>query len=269
MTYGISLHSIVPMRREPAHTSEMTSQLLFGELYRVLESTEKWLRISMSFDQYEGWISSAQATLIEEDEFIRMSHADTAYTLDLVQLLANEAKKIVLPVVIGSSLPGLEAQYFEINGEQYAFEGQVADSDILESASTPQERMDARNSMLQDALVYLNAPYMWGGRSPFGIDCSGFVQIVYKMKKISLMRDASLQATQGEIVPLLEEAEPCDLAFFDDEEGKITHVGMLIDRNRIIHASGKVRIDKIDHEGIYNEGEQRYTHRLRMVRRMV
>jgi cell wall-associated NlpC family hydrolase len=122
---------------------------------------------------------------------------------------------------------------------------------------------------VNDALLYLNAPYVWGGRTPFGIDCSGFVQMVYKMKKIKLLRDASQQASQGEVISLLGEAEPGDLAFFDDAEGKITHVGLLIDRSHIIHCSGKVRIDVLDHEGIYNEAVQKYTHKLRLIRRIV
>ncbi len=170
---------------------------------------------------------------------------------------------------MGSSLPGLEAQYFTINGESYMFEGQVSDSTQLEEAQSPQERIAAKQGLTEDAMLYLNAPYMWGGRSPFGLDCSGFVQMVYKLKKIKLLRDASLQATQGEVVNLLEEAEPGDLAFFDNEEGNITHTGMLLDRYRIIHASGKVRIDAVDHEGIYDEKQGKYTHRLRLMKRIV
>ncbi|HSN50385.1 MAG TPA: C40 family peptidase, partial [Bacteroidales bacterium] len=120
-----------------------------------------------------------------------------------------------------------------------------------------------------DAMLYLNAPYQWGGRSPFGIDCSGFTQMVYKLKRIKLMRDASQQANHGEPLSFITESEPGDLVFFDNEEGVISHVGMMIDKQRIIHASGSVRIDKIDHEGIYNEAEKKYTHKLRIIKRMV
>jgi cell wall-associated NlpC family hydrolase len=149
------------------------------------------------------------------------------------------------------------------------FEGPVSDSTLLEEASTPQERIEAIRAITDEAMLYLNAPYLWGGRSPFGIDCSGFVQMVYKLKKVKLLRDATQQATQGEIVNLLEEAEPGDLAFFDNEEGQISHVGMLIDRFRIIHASGQVRIDAIDHEGIFDGKLEKYTHKLRLIKRMV
>jgi cell wall-associated NlpC family hydrolase len=171
--------------------------------------------------------------------------------------------------LMGSSLPGLEGQFFTINGENYVFEGPVSDSTQLEEASSPQERIEAKKGITEDAMLYLNSPYQWGGRSPFGIDCSGFAQMVYKLKKIKLLRDASQQATQGEVVNLLEEAEPGDLAFFDNEEGNITHVGILLDHFRVIHASGSVRIDSIDHEGIYDEKQGKYTHRLRLMKRIV
>jgi cell wall-associated NlpC family hydrolase len=118
-------------------------------------------------------------------------------------------------------------------------------------------------------MTFLNAPYMWGGRSPFGIDCSGFTQAVYKLKRIKLLRDASQQSTLGEPLSFLTEAEPGDLAFFDNEEGLISHVGIITDQQHIIHASGKVRIDRIDHEGIYNDEEKRYTHLLRIIKRII
>ena len=115
----------------------------------------------------------------------------------------------------------------------------------------------------------MNAPYLWGGRTPFGIDCSGFVQMVYKLQGMKLLRDASQQATLGEVVSLIDEAESGDLAFFDDAEGNIIHVGMLIDRQRIIHCSGKVKINNLDHEGIYDANLQKYTHKLRLIKRII
>jgi cell wall-associated NlpC family hydrolase len=117
--------------------------------------------------------------------------------------------------------------------------------------------------------VYLNAPYLWGGKTPFGIDCSGFTQMVYKLNGYHLKRDASQQATEGEPLSFIEESEPGDLAFFDNEEGKIIHVGIIMDNNYIIHSSGKVRIDRLDHLGIYNAETNRHTHKLRVIKKMI
>ncbi len=269
MHFGICLQSVVPVRNEAAHRSEMVTQLLFGELYRIYDNHQGWQKIKTASDNYEGWIDAGQSTPLSEEEFLRLFYADTPCSMDLVQLIFNETNKTLLPIVMGSSLPGLEGQFFTINGENYMFEGQISDSSQLEEASTTKERLEAIRSITDDAMLFLNAPYLWGGRSPFGIDCSGLTQMAYKLKKIKLLRDASQQATQGETVNLLEEAEPGDLAFFDNEEGQISHVGLLIDRFRIIHASGKVRIDAIDHEGIFDGNKERYTHRLRLIKRMI
>lgn len=269
MHFGISLQSLVPVRSEASHRAEMVTQLLFGELYRIYDTVQGWQKIKSVHDNYEGFIDARQSTPLEEEEFLRLLHADTPCSLDLVQLIANETRKELFPILIGSSLPGIEAQYFTINGETFVFEGQVSDSILLEEAQTQQERLAAKHGIAEDALLYQHAPYQWGGRSPFGIDCSGFVQMVFKLKKIKLLRDAAQQATQGETVNLLEEAEPGDLAFFDDGEGQISHVGILLDRNRLIHASGKVRTDAIDHEGIYDSKLEKYTHRLRLIKRIV
>ena len=115
---------------------------------------------------------------------------------------------------------------------------------------------------------YLNAPYLWGGRSPFGIDCSGFTQLVFKFAGIKLQRDAYQQGGQGSIINFIEEVQPGDLAFFSNDEGAIIHVGIMLKDNRIIHSSGKVRIDKIDHFGIYNAETKKHSHLLKLIKRM-
>jgi len=268
MHFGIILQSIVPVRREPAHTSEMVNQLLFGELFRVNTSSEGWLQIRHSWDNYEGWIPEKQAALIDEQEYLRLLYADTPVVMDLVQLIANESRKTMFAIPLGSSLPGLEGQFFTINGENYHFEGQVSDTGILEGITSQEEKEAFSQSLVDDALIYLHAPYCWGGRSPFGIDCSGLTQMVFRLKNIKLFRDAAEQVTQGEVVTLLDEAEAGDLAFFDDDEGQINHVGILVDRFRILHASGIVRIDAIDHQGIYDGNLEKYTHKLRLIKRV-
>lgn len=269
MEFGISLQSLLPLRAEAAHKSEMVSQVLFGELFRVLQKTKEWIRVKLAFDDYEGWIELKQVMLLDENEYIRLLNAETPVSMDLVQLLSNDTKQVIIPILLGSSLPGISDQRFTISGQQFSFEGLTTDTGLIQPLVTPQARLGSKQKLIDDAMLYLNAPYLWGGRSPFGIDCSGLVQMVYKLQKIRLLRDASQQATLGEPLNFISEAEPGDLAFFDNEEGIIVHVGIMMDKSRIIHASGKVRIDTIDHQGIYNAEEKRYTHKLRVMKRII
>jgi gamma-D-glutamyl-L-lysine dipeptidyl-peptidase len=247
----------------------MVTQVLFGELYRISGKEDQWLRVRLTYDNYEGWIDQKQSFLLEETEFLRLIHADAPASLDLVQLLSNETRRTITPIPLGSSLPGISEQRFTIAGQDFSFDGLISDATLLETAQTPQDRQKAKQTLVDDAMLYLHAPYLWGGRTPFGIDCSGLTQMVYKLKKIKLLRDAAQQATHGEPLNFISEAEPGDLAFFDDAEGNIVHVGMMLDKSRIIHASGRVRIDIIDHEGIYSEEEKQYTHKLRVIKRII
>lgn len=269
MDFGFCLQSVVPVRIEPTHKSEMVTQILFGELYRIMRKEDQWLKVQLTYDNYEGWIDQKQSFPIEEEEFIRLINAETPASLDLVQLLSNETRKSITPILLGSSLPGIVDHRFSVSNEVFSFDGLIADTGALETMLTTQLRQKVKQTIIEDAMLYINAPYIWGGRTPFGIDCSGLTQMVYKLKKIKLLRDAVQQATQGETLNFISESEPGDLAFFDDEEGNIIHVGLMMERNRIIHASGKVRIDIIDHEGIFNEDKRRYSHKLRMIKRII
>jgi hypothetical protein len=269
MEFGICLQSVIAVRREPSHRAEMVSQVIFGELFRIMGKEDNWLRVRLAYDNYEGWIDEKQSFPLDEDEFIGLINADTPVSLDLVQLLSNETRRSIIPIPLGSSLPGIADHRFSVGRELFSFDGLVAESGSIETANTPQDRQKAKQTLIDDAMLYLNAPYLWGGRTPFGIDCSGLTQMVYKLKKIKLLRDAAQQATHGEPLNFISESEPGDLAFFDDEEGNIVHVGLMVDRNRIIHASGKVRIDIVDHEGIYNEDVKQYTHKLRVIKRII
>jgi hypothetical protein len=190
--------------------------------------------------------------------------------MDLVQLMTNETSKSSLPVLYGSSLPAIEEFRMQLAGSTYIYDGQVSVlSDFEDEEGGPEDLMELKHELVNDALQFQNAPYLWGGRSLFGIDCSGLVQIAFKLKNIRLMRDAAQQAQQGEAVNSLDEAEPGDLAFFADEEGKICHVGILIDRQKILHSSGKVRVDLIDQTGIFQNDLHEYSHKLMMIRRVI
>lgn len=256
MDFGICIVSIMPLRTTPDDRSEMVSQVLFGETMEVLEVKSNWVRVRISTDRYEGWVDSKQFVTIDDAELNRLNSCEQFYTTDLVQILTQVKGKQMIPLIMGSHLSGLSNGKLQIAGEKFAFDGSAISS----------TKKASRKRILENAMMYLNAPYLWGGKSPFGIDCSGFTQTVYKVSGISLNRDASQQTMQGETVNFITDALAGDLAFFDNDEGHITHVGILLGDNKIIHASGKVRIDAIDHQGIFNVDSRRYSHKLRIIK---
>lgn len=257
MIYGICDLSIVPIRREASHSSEQISQLLFGEHFSVLHQENGWTRIRCAFDLYEGWIQQSQYLPIEIQDFNELERTTEFLSYDLVQILINHQS--IFSLVLGSTLPWFRAGSCRLGATSYTFEGNARQPSPIEGTK----------NIVENAFMYLQAPYLWGGRSPFGIDCSGLTQMVYKLSGIKLKRDAWMQAEQGTSIHLLDECQPGDLAFFDNEEGKIVHTGILISKSRIIHASGKVRVDNIDHHGIFNQETRKYTHNLRLLRRIL
>jgi hypothetical protein len=180
------------------------------------------------------------------------------YTAELVSLAKNESEGSLTPILLGSSLPKLNGAVIPLGKNKFTIYGEMNEA-----------KFKGREKLVELARMYLNAPYLWGGRGPFGIDCSGFSQVVYAMCGVSLPRDAKDQAKEGVTLSFIEEALPGDLAFFDNEEGNIIHVGILLGDNYIIHASGKVRIDRIDHQGVYNLELRDYTHKLRIIKQLV
>jgi hypothetical protein len=249
MQYGICSLSIIPLRIEPSDKSELVSQLLYGEHFKVLEQRKSWSKIRVAFDNYEGWIDNKQFLEISEDNYKSLQNSTSKLSIDLVEFIQDEYNELY-PISLGSSLNSTSLLNHSYDGN--SVEGQYEKDDFIETA-----------------FLYLNAPYLWGGRSPFGIDCSGFTQMVYKLCGYKLLRDASQQATQGEALSFIEESEPGDLAFFDNAEGIITHVGIIMKDNYIIHAHGKVRIDRIDHTGIYDANKKMYTHKLRVIKKII
>ena len=252
--FGICNLAIVPIRAEASDRNEMVSQLLFGDHFKIIEKTPKWVYIETAFDHYEGWIDSKQYQVLTADQFQLIEQSEPILNGDLIDFISYGSNQL-MPIPVGSSLSFLDVN--EINLANYQFEG------LKVCGVKPKEQF------LKTAFLYLNAPYLWGGKTPFGIDCSGFTQMVYKLNGYKLLRDASQQATQGEPLSFIEESEPGDLAFFDNEEGNIIHVGIMMENNYIIHASGKVRIDRIDHLGIYNVDTGRHTHKLRVIKKLL
>ena len=249
MNYGICNLSIVPLRVEASDTSELVSQVLYGELFKVLEIRAKWSRIRLAFDTYEGWIDNKQFKIISEEDYSLLENLAPSMSSDLVDFITTFENHL-LSICMGSNI---ETSAFL----KHSFEGKTL-SKIL-----PKEHI------IETALLYLNAPYLWGGKTAFGIDCSGLTQMVYKLNGYKLKRDASQQAMQGEALSFIEESEPGDLAFFDNQEGSIVHVGIIMKDNYIIHAHGKVRIDRLDHTGIFNYETGSHTHKLRVIKRII
>ena len=249
MKYGLCNLSVVPLRAEASDPSELVSQVLYGELFKVLEQRKKWSRIRLLFDGYEGWVDNKQFRLISEEEYLELKKAELVYATDLVDIVTTEENQL-LSIFLG-------CQVNNCGFLKHTFEGKTISKKL------------PKRQLIDTAVLYLNSPYLWGGKTPFGIDCSGFTQMVYKLNGYKLLRDASQQATQGEALSFIEESEPGDLAFFDNAEGIITHVGIIMEDNYIIHAHGKVRVDRIDHTGIFNNEARMHTHKLRVIKRII
>jgi gamma-D-glutamyl-L-lysine dipeptidyl-peptidase len=256
MSFGICHLSIIPLRAQASDKSEMVSQLLFGEHFEVLSEEPKWALIRTYHDSYEGYIDKKQLFEINSKEFDELSINRFPVVGAPIHVQAIEANPPVY-YLAGSILPFASKGVFKLRNESLLYNG------MLSGARS--------NEFRPEAMKFLNAPYLWGGRTVFGIDCSGFTQLVYRLCGYTLPRDAHQQAEEGELIHLLEESQEGDLAFFDNREGRITHVGIIVDaanEKQIIHASGKVRIDKLDHQGIFDAKAGVYTHNLRLIKRM-
>lgn len=252
--FGICNLAIIPLRIEPNDRSETVTQVLFGEHFIVLENQKQWTRIRLAYDDYEGWIDTKQYLPISDSDFQKLSAEPIVLNGDLVEYVSDK-DSVLMPIPLGASISFLK--YQSVNSNSFEFEGLQVSG------------IKSKANIITTSFMYLNAPYLWGGKTPFGIDCSGFTQMVYKLNGYHLLRDASQQALQGEALSFIEESEPGDLAFFDNEEGKIIHVGIIMDNNYIIHSSGKVRIDRLDHLGIYNAETNRHTHKLRVIKKYI
>jgi len=237
----------------------MVTQVLFGEAYTILDERNGWLLIACKDDNYEGWVDKKMSAPVDPGRMSQNACKPVFLVNDIVAKATNQLDKSVVYVVKGSTLPMIHEGILELGGKPFLFEGNKAGIPAIPDAS----------KMEEIALSYLNIPYLWGGRTPFGIDCSGFVQMVYKFCGLQLLRDASQQINTGEPVSFISEALPGDLAFFDNASGSITHVGIILSQGKVIHASGKVRIDSIDHIGIFDNSTGKYSHNLRIIKRVL
>ncbi|MFC2148399.1 NlpC/P60 family protein [Bacteroidota bacterium] len=250
MHHGICHLSIVPIRFLAEDTSEMVTQLLYGDHIKILEKRKYWSKIRDDFDGCEGWIRNNQFIPIHKQDYKNLKKSeDNNFAADLVSYVSN-SKSILIPIVLGSVVQNTNLLGHKFEGTSIAAK-------------------KGKSNLINTALHYLNAPYLWGGKTPFGIDGSGFTQMVYKINGYKLLRRAEEQAAQGEALSFIEESEPGDLAFFDNNEGRINHVGLIMQDNFIIHVHGKVRIDRLDHTGIFNTEQRLYTHKLRVIKKIL
>ncbi|QHL89296.1 hypothetical protein GU926_01350 [Nibribacter ruber] len=247
----------MPVRREPSDRSEQVTQLVFGECYEVQQTQEKWLQVRIASDDYLGWIDAKQHFPVSDAYFQEWSAVEHPRSMDIVQTVSGGNQ--VIPIGLGSRLPFFDGINLRIGEEKMVYNGR---------ATNP--ALPYRENFLQKmALLFMKAPYVWGGKSVFGIDCSGFVQQVYGLCGHSLLRDASQQVVHGQEVHFVSQTRPGDVAFFDNDEGRIIHVGIVLEDQQIIHASGEVRVDQLDHHGIYNRELKRYSHKLRIIKRIL
>ena len=256
MNFGICNLSIVPIRSEASDASEMTSQMLFGEHFTILEKNKYWSKIRLFYDNFEGYIDNKQFEEISEDYFQKLSTIESIYSGDIIDFISSDTNDL-FTIPLGARLPSFTSNQFYINTKRFQYEGATFKGVL------------SKNEIIQKAFTYLNTPFLWGGKTPFGIDCSGFTQMTYKLCGYKIPRDAKEQASKGEVLSFIEESEPGDLAFFDNEEGEIIHVGIILNDYHIIHAHGKVRIDTLDHSGIFNSDLQKHTHKLRVIKKLI
>nr|WP_314558917.1 C40 family peptidase [uncultured Capnocytophaga sp.] len=244
--YGICHLSIVPVRLEPHEGAEMHTQLLFGELLQVIDKEENWSYVRLLFDNTEGWISNNQFTEISDKDYRKTLKKKEKYAhRQLTKLRLKTEAGVFLHIPKGATF---------------------SHNHLLHTSQSTQRPTSV--GVVATALEYLNVPFLAGGKTPFGIDAAGLVQMVFKLNGIHLPRTAEKQAACGTALSFLEESEAGDLAFFDDEEGNIIHVGILLGDNKIIHSFGKVRIDRLDHIGIFNNELRNYTHQLRLLKKI-
>jgi len=252
--FGVNLLAVVPLRLEPSHQSAMISQLLFGETYEIIEKNRKWVKIISNYDQFHAWLDITQATIISEEDYYNVSKEEFKFSSEMIAFV-TQSNSLMTLLPFGSTINVLD--YEKINSEKFIFEGEY------------KRVINNKKEIVNTTLQFINAPYLEGGKTPFGIDASALVQMVYKIHGCFLPRQVENQAKLGESLSFIEESEPGDLAFFDDENGNIVHVGIMLTDNYIIHAFGHVRIDRLDHVGIYNQTLNKHTHQLRIIKQII
>lgn len=288
---AVSLHSVVPVRTEASETSEQITQMLFGEICTIEEQKTRWIRVKLALDGQMGWVDAKMIATLSTDEYKSYSAAlkAAAYVAFPMAYAVSENNGQTIPLTAGTRLTNYHNGHFEVLGVGFRIDAGMVLTKPLEMTQP---------NLLQSVRFFLNVPYLWGGKNALGMDCSGFTQTILSLFGHKIPRNASEQATQGRLISRLSSSKAGDLAFFCHYEEaatqeitsnlkqqstetnaiarqKITHVGILIDSERIIHCSGRVKIEKIDTTGIFSVEQSdtahpdgQYTHRLLSIRRL-
>ncbi|ASW75745.1 hydrolase Nlp/P60 [Chryseobacterium piperi] len=238
MNKGICIVTVAPVRAENSDKAEIVTEILFGESADILEVDKNWTRIKMHYDGYEGWMDTKQIKPVSDEELA--NRKVSLITEDFSSVIMNDGRTLLSM--------GSEVEF---------------------PAVASRRSHDIRESIALTAREFINVPYLWGGKSFFAVDCSGFTQLVYKIHGVKLPRDTYQQAEVGSPLTFVEESQPGDLAFFENDEGRIIHVGIMLENQKIIHASGKVRIDILDSTGIFNKEMNKHTHKLRVIKNVL
>ena len=257
---GIVLHSVVPVRSEANEGSEQLTQLLFAETVDILEEKPRWIRIKNDADGQIGWVDFKMLTKLSDSECELVAKADKSARVMMPMAYAvSENNGQTIPLTAGTCLPNYRDGRFEVLGVGFRIDPSMVSDKSLDMTT---------EKIMEVVRFFLNVPYLWGGKNALGMDCSGFTQIIHSLFGHQLLRNASEQVSQGMPVKSLKNAQTGDLAFFDHEDGKISHVGLILDSERIIHCSGRVKVEKLDEIGIFSiEQGGTYTHHLVSIRR--
>lgn len=258
---GLSLYSVIPVRTEAREGAEQSTQILFGETFDVLEQIPRWNRVKLHTDGQEGWVDAKMVTPMTDKEYTAYSKGlrTAALVAFPMAYAVSENNGQTLPLTAGTRLAGYQNGRFEVLGVGFRIDPNMV-------ISEPRELNE--QNLLQTVRFFINVPYLWGGKNALGMDCSGFTQVIMSLFGKSLLRNASEQATQGRAISDLKKVQAGDLVFFDHEDGRISHVGIAIDSERVIHCSGRVKVEKLDANGIFSTEQNGYTHHLAAIRRV-
>lgn len=257
---GISLHSIVPVRKEAAESAEQITQMLFGETCTILEQIPRWNRIKLDLDSQVGWVDAKMICPMKSEEYTsyREAYQQAAIVVFPLAYAVSENNNQTIPLTAGTRLNNYKDGRFEMLGVGFRIDPSMVIEKPLE--------LNQQNIM-KTIRFFINTPYLWGGKNALGMDCSGFTQIIMSLFGKQLLRNASEQVTQGSLIPGFNKAQAGDLAFFSKQDGKINHVGIIVDSEVIVHCSGRVKVEKLDEIGIFNAELGDYSHHLVQIRR--